>query len=103
MLYKPYSITMRDLAAAGRDNIPRELRTDTGLIYNSPAALDFNSPGAQGFGVKRAGLAIPGSIMLLLAPAAAEEIQLPLKLPITTETVLPTSCWMRTISSQAGI
>ena len=68
MLYKSYSITMRDLAAAGRDNIPRELRTDTGLIYNSPAALDFNSPGAQGFGVKRAGLAIPGSIMLLLAP-----------------------------------
>ena len=68
MVYKPYSITMRDLAAAGRDHIPRELRTDTGLIYNSPAALDFNSPGAQGFGVKRAGLAIPESIMLLLAP-----------------------------------
>ena len=68
MAYKPYSITIRELAAAGRDHIPRELRTDTGLIYNSPAALDFNSPGAQGFGVKRAGLAIPGSIMLLLAP-----------------------------------
>ncbi|MCH3958427.1 MAG: hypothetical protein LKE51_02415 [Selenomonas sp.] len=59
MAYKPYSITIRELAAAGRDHIPRELRTDTGLIYNSPAALDFNSPGAQGFGVKRAGLAIP--------------------------------------------
>ena len=48
-------------------------------------------------------LQLLGSIMLLLAPAAAEEIQLPLELPITTETVLPTSCWMRTISSQAGI
>ena len=38
------------------------------LIYSSPATLAYNSPGAQGFGVKRAGLAIPGSVMLLLAP-----------------------------------
>ena len=38
------------------------------MIYNSPAALAFNSPGAQGFGVKRAGLAIPGSVMLLVGP-----------------------------------
>ena len=38
------------------------------LIYSSPATLEYNSPGAQGFGVKRAGLAIPGSVMLLLAP-----------------------------------
>jgi nitrogenase molybdenum-cofactor synthesis protein NifE len=33
-----------------------------------PAALAFNSPGAQGFGVKRAGLAVPGSVMLLVSP-----------------------------------
>lgn len=63
-----YYMTIAELAACGRDNIPSEFQTDTHLIYNSPAALDFNSPGAQGFGVKRAGLSIPGSIMLLLAP-----------------------------------
>ena len=37
-------------------------------IYSSPATLAFNSPGAEGFGVKRAGLAIPDSVMLLVAP-----------------------------------
>lgn len=67
-MYKPYFITAAELAERGADNIPAELRTDSNLIYNSPAALDFNSPGAQGFGVKRAGLAIPGSIMLLISP-----------------------------------
>lgn len=68
MPYEPYFITAADLAARGAANIPAELQTDTNLIYNSPAALDFNSPGAQGFGVKRAGLAIPDSIMLLISP-----------------------------------
>ncbi len=68
MTNNPYSISVRDLYAAGRDHIPEELQTDTHLIFNSPAALDFNSPGAQGFGVKRAGLSIPGSIMLLISP-----------------------------------
>ena len=68
MPYEPYFITAADLAARGAADIPAELQTDTNLIYNSPAALDFNSPGAQGFGVKRAGLAIPDSIMLLISP-----------------------------------
>ncbi len=63
----PYFITAQELAEQG--TIPADLRTNTQLIYNSPAALDFNSPGAQGFGVKRAGLALPGSIMLLISPA----------------------------------
>lgn len=65
---KPYAITVQDLVACGRDDIPAELVTSTHLIYNSPAALAFNSPGAQGFGVKRAGLSIPGSVMLLVGP-----------------------------------
>ena len=65
---KPYAITVQDLVARGRDDIPAELVTSTHLIYNSPAALAFNSPGAQGFGVKRAGLSIPGSVMLLVGP-----------------------------------
>lgn len=63
-----YYITAEELAAKGRENVPPELRSSEHLIYSSPATLSFNSPGAQGFGVKRAGLAIPGSVMLLVAP-----------------------------------
>ena len=65
---KPFAITVQDLVARGRNDIPAELITSTHLIYNSPAALAFNSPGAQGFGVKRAGLSIPGSVMILIGP-----------------------------------
>lgn len=65
---KPYSITIHELVQLGREHIPKELISSIHLIYNSPAALAFNSPGAQGFGVKRAGLAIPGSVMLLVGP-----------------------------------
>lgn len=67
-----YSITVQELARRieenGAGDIPPELRTDAHLICNTPAAIDFNSPGAQGFGVKRAGLSVPGSIMLLVSP-----------------------------------
>ncbi|MCD8299777.1 MAG: nitrogenase component 1 [Clostridiales bacterium] len=63
-----YSITAEALSALGRENIPSELQSGKHLIYSSPATLAFNSPGALGFGVKRAGLAIPGSVMLLVAP-----------------------------------
>lgn len=67
-----YSITVQELACRieenGAEGIPPELRTDAHLICNTPAAIDFNSPGAQGFGVKRAGLSVPGSIMLLVSP-----------------------------------
>ncbi len=64
-----YSITAKELAARGKENLPPELVSSEHLIYSSPATLAFNSPGAQGFGVKRAGLAVPGSVMLLAAPA----------------------------------
>ena len=60
--------TVAELAAAGPERIPAELISTEHVIYNSPASLAFNSPGAEGFGVKRAGLAIPGSIMLLVGP-----------------------------------
>lgn len=63
-----YYITAEELAACGREHVPDELQSSKHLIYSSPATLAFNSPGAQGFGVKRAGLAIPGSVMLLVAP-----------------------------------
>ncbi len=60
--------TAEQLALCGIDNLPSELVSNKHLIYSSPATLAFNSPGAEGFGVKRAGLAIPGSVMLLVAP-----------------------------------
>ena len=60
--------TAGELAQRGMENLPDELVSNRHLIYSSPATLAFNSPGAEGFGVKRAGLAIPGSVMLLVAP-----------------------------------
>lgn len=60
--------TAGELAELGREHIPPELVSSAHLIYNSPAALRFNSPGAEGYGVKRAGLSVPGSVMLLVAP-----------------------------------
>lgn len=64
-----FYITATDLADGGIEGVPSEFKSQDHLIYSSPAALSFNSPGAQGFGVKRAGLAVPGSVMLLVAPA----------------------------------
>ena len=68
MSQAPFSITAGELSSLGSKNIPDELISGRHLIYNSPAALSFNSPGAHGFGVKRAGMAIPGSVMLLVSP-----------------------------------
>ena len=63
-----YYCTVEELQKRRRDDIPEQFRSNTHLIYSSPATLAFNSPGAEGFGVKRAGLAIPDSIMLIVAP-----------------------------------
>lgn len=63
-----YYRTIRQLADEGDGPLPEEMQSSAQLIYSSPATLAFNSPGAQGYGVKRAGLAIPGSVMLLVAP-----------------------------------
>ena len=68
MSVTPVSYTVAELWERGRDDIPDELVPGRHLIYSSPAALAFNSPGAEGFGVKRAGLAIPGSVMLVVSP-----------------------------------
>ncbi len=62
------SFTAAELVQRGIENLPDELVSGRHLIYSSPATLAFNSPGAEGFGVKRAGLAIPGSVMLVVAP-----------------------------------
>lgn len=63
-----FFITAEELSEKGYGELPTELKSSEHLIYSSPATLAFNSPGAKGFGVKRAGLAIPGSVMLLVAP-----------------------------------
>lgn len=66
--HKAYYVTAKTLACGGFESIPNELTSSKHLIYSSPATLSFNSPGANGFGVKRAGLTIPSSVMLLVAP-----------------------------------
>ena len=63
-----YFCTAGKLSELGISNLPMQFRSDKHLIYSSPATLAFNSPGAEGFGVKRAGLAAPDSIMLIVAP-----------------------------------
>lgn len=68
MVREPFYCTARELAQRGFEQLPDQLVSGRHLIYSSPAALAFNSPGAEGFGVKRAGLSIPGSVMLLVAP-----------------------------------
>lgn len=65
---KAFYCTAAELAGRGLTDLPEELVSNKHLIYSSPATLDFNSPGAKGFGVKRAGLCIPGAVMLLVAP-----------------------------------
>jgi nitrogenase molybdenum-cofactor synthesis protein NifE len=67
MAYAFYK-TAKELAEAGLAGLPAELKSSEHLIYSSPATLSFNSPGAKGFGVKRAGLAVPDSVMLLVSP-----------------------------------
>lgn len=68
MRQEAYFCTVKELDEFGKNNIPRQLISHTHLIYSSPATLAFNSPGAEGFGVKRAGLAVPDSIMLIVSP-----------------------------------
>lgn len=63
-----YYCTTAELEKRGKDKLPDQFRSNMHLIYSSPATLAFNSPGAEGFGVKRAGLAVPDSIMLIVAP-----------------------------------
>ena len=68
MMQDAFFCTVGDLAEMGRENIPPQFISGAHLIYSSPATLAFSAPGAEGFGVKRAGLAIPDSIMLIVAP-----------------------------------
>ena len=62
MAGKAVQYTAAQIRDLGKENIRH------GLVYSSPATLAYNSPGAEGFGVKRAGLAVPESVMLIVAP-----------------------------------
>ena len=99
---KAFYITAAELAQKGKDNIPDELLSAKHLIYSSPATLAFNSPGAQGFGVKRAGLAVPNSVMLLVAPACCGRNTTMLSAKAATATDFSTCFLTIPISSQAG-
>ena len=68
MAGKAVRYTVSEIAKLGKDNIPPELLSGQGLVYSSPATLAYNSPGAEGFCVKRAGLAVPESVMLIVSP-----------------------------------
>ena len=74
MRQEAYFCTVKELDELGKNNIPRQLISHTHLIYSSPATLAFNSPGAEGFGVKRAGLAVPDSVMLIVSPGCCGPI-----------------------------
>lgn len=60
--------TAEEVLKRGKSDIPSELLSGNNLVYSSPATLAYNSPGAEGFGVKRAGLSVPESVMLIVAP-----------------------------------
>lgn len=66
----PYSATIAELASGGKAHIPSHFVPACHLIYSSPATIAYNSPGALGFGVKRAALVIPESVLLLVSPDA---------------------------------
>ncbi len=68
MKEKAFYCTAKEVSDAGFAGLNPRFQNETHLIYSSPATLAFNSPGAEGFGVKRAGLAVPGSVMLLVSP-----------------------------------
>ena len=44
MAKEAYYCTVKELNKLGRDAIPAQLRSNTHLIYSSPATLAFNSP-----------------------------------------------------------
>ncbi len=68
MKQEAFYCTAKEVSDGGFKGLSPRFKNETHLIYSSPATLAFNSPGAEGFGVKRAGLAVPGSVMLLVAP-----------------------------------
>ena len=67
-MLEPFFQEVGDLVNTDPKAWPLEFSSNSHLIYSSPATLSFNSPGAEGFGVKRAALTLPDSVMLLFSP-----------------------------------
>ena len=65
---EPRYTTIEEIIRCGPEELERGAAPHCRLIYSSPGTLFYNSPGAYGFGVKRAGLLLPESVMLLVAP-----------------------------------
>ncbi len=65
---QPIFKTAKELENIGIDSLPWQFLSQEHLILSSPATLSFNSPGAKGYGVKRAALSIPDSLLLLVSP-----------------------------------
>ena len=49
-VHEPGGCTVEELNRLGPEGIPEEYVTSSHLVYNSPATLAYNSPGAEGFG-----------------------------------------------------
>ena len=64
----PDAWDVQTLASLEAKSWPKTFLSSQHLIYSSPATLAFNSPGAEGFGVKRAALTMPESVLLLFSP-----------------------------------
>mgnify|MGYP000113856370 CR=1 FL=1 len=60
MKKKAYFATAEELERLGPEAIPPQMISGKHLIYSSPATLAFNSPGAEGFGVKTCGACSAG-------------------------------------------
>lgn len=67
-MQQPLFLTAGQIANGDYNQFLKDQLPSSSLIYSSPATLAYNSPGAQGYGVKRAGLTMPESIMLLVSP-----------------------------------
>ncbi|MEE3420279.1 MAG: nitrogenase component 1 [Lachnospiraceae bacterium] len=65
---QPFFMTAKEIVERGSGDFPHEFSPADSLILSSPATLSYTSPGANGYGVKRAGLVLPESVMLLISP-----------------------------------
>jgi len=74
ILREPEYETVKQVVMRGKEEISVHSVSACRLFYSSPATLQYNSPGAFGFGVKRAALLMPESVMLLVSPGCCGRI-----------------------------
>lgn len=74
ILHEPEYETVAEIVSRGKEQMAVHAAAVCRLFYSSPATLQYNSPGAFGFGVKRAALLMPESVMLLVSPGCCGRI-----------------------------